>query len=96
VVGSVLLLLAGYIGAYYATVTPSPGFIEVVFWNAPTVDFIPEYSCAKNGPWKRRAELAFAPIHQIDRHWIRPSTWKTKTASLPFTRDLGFPVGSPP
>jgi hypothetical protein len=64
VVGSVLLLLAGYVGAYYAMVDG----IEVAASGPPSaVAIYPQCSWLDLGSF-------FEPIHEIDRK-LRPGFW---------------------
>ena len=56
---SVALLLVGYVGAYYALVTPISS--RTIIW--------PAYPAAND-----EAFVFFWPIHQIDRK-LRPRVW---------------------
>jgi hypothetical protein len=58
---AVVTLLAGYVGLYYATVSPRHA------WALPT---LPDYGAAQPV-----AEVLFWPVHRIDRK-LRPEAWK--------------------
>ena len=64
------LLLCGYVGAYFAVVAPITTAHHYV-WSDPTRSIgwtEPSYPQA----WMERL---FAPIHQLDRNWLRPTVW---------------------
>src|SRR5688572_30111424 len=78
-----LLLLAGYVGAYYAMVDPVPMIIEVegkTRWEYQyvTVFFYADYTQRLPMSMANRCgeplDSFFTPIHWIDRR-IRPHVW---------------------
>ena len=86
IAGSVLLLLTGYVVAYYATVDPwisesPPGSLEHIRF------VVEEYRWIE----ANRAGRIFWPIHQIDKHFIRLSLWKETLPDVIISRPASFP-----
>jgi hypothetical protein len=80
-VGVPMLLLALYVGAYYALVTPTrvwPGF------SATRSAISPEYPVAI----REHASRIFRPMWRIDRQ-LRPDTWDADKSKLPPLRMNG-------
>jgi hypothetical protein len=65
-----ILLIAMYVGGYFVSVTPE---IKFGFSGSPPVVVAGGVTPAYRAIWM---ESFFAPIHRIDRDWIRPGVWR--------------------
>jgi hypothetical protein len=76
-VAVVALLLAAYVGAYYATVQPLGKLVSSDTWMIAVPFYGPESELyhLDNAPWQERLQPFFAPIHWLDRR-IRPQVWR--------------------
>jgi hypothetical protein len=60
-----LMLLSGYVGAYFALVERPA---VVIMNGSGSTSALPRYP----QDWMHRV---FAPVHSIDREWLRPRFW---------------------
>ena len=68
------VLLALYVGAYYAMVKPRIDVTHIGPVSGAWVDFVPQY------PW-RTMDRFFSPVHRLDRR-LRPHVWGPKDLSI--------------
>ena len=68
----IVLLLTGYVGAYYATVRPGSGILPRGVY-PPVLEIQPVYTPSRI--LRIEVEFLFDPIHQLDCR-LRPKTWR--------------------
>ena len=68
--GMPMLLLVLYVGGYFVSVTPE---IKFGFSGSPPVTVVRGVIPAYRAIWM---ESFFAPVHYVDREWIRRGMWK--------------------
>ena len=65
-----LLFLVAYVGSYYALVKVTPAFIPTQGLQM----YYPDYGVSEG--LRNTIDRFYLPVHQMDRKYIRPNTWK--------------------
>jgi hypothetical protein len=88
---AIALLIVLYVGGYFATVQPTEVAGEFLERGLVRYEKAPEYRVGGN-----LAVRLYAPLHYLDRHYLRPMTWEGHVVSeRPAEKPLRWEVPAP-